>query len=515
MKNLKRIGIILPILAVSFFIMAVLSYKSPGIKSIIKAKLGFQKLPQPQRMQYTERFSYDSAITADSHTLARTPWPMFRHDSRHTGRSPFQGPEVPHFQWEYITNGAIVESSPAIGPDGSIYIGSHDFYLYAFTSSGVLKWKFPTLGLIRSSPLVGNDGTIYIGSFDGNLYAVTPEGSTRWSYYSGAPILSSPVIAPDGTILIASGGPKEGTLHAVTSQGDRKWKAALEGTISISSPTIGNDGTIYQLTYSGILYALNLQGKPIWQLKIDNTDGIRTTPAIAEDGTIYFGARNGNLYAIHPDGTIQWVFESGNEIRSSAAIAKDGTIYFGCYDNHLYALHPTGRLKWKFKAQGPIEVSPCVDREGVVYFAAQADHVYAVRPDGSMKWSFKRGVIYTSPIIGPDQTLYDSGDYSVRAVGNLFPSLTISLDEKALKITISNKGTTLRAVDVKIWSRSSTGADTSLWTEKISIQAQSTVDKAIDFDRGDSVVVGGLLLDQIDGEVLTEKHLFISNGKDE
>lgn len=515
MKNLKRIGIISPILLVFFLLTIVLYYKAHSIKPILKAKLGLQKLPQPQRMQYTERFSYDSAITTDSNKLARTPWPMFRHDSMRTGRSPFKGPDVPHFQWEFITNGAILESSPAIGPDGTIYIGSHDFNLYAFTSSGVLKWKFPTLGLIRSSPLVAMDGTIYIGSFDGNLYAITPEGSTKWSYYSGAPVLSSPVITPDGTILIASGGPKQGTLHAVTSQGDRKWKAVLEGTISIASPTLASDGTIYQLTYSGILYALDLQGNPIWQLKIENTDGIRTTPAISEDGTIYFGARNGNFYAINPDGTIKWVFESGNEIRSSAAIARDGTIYFGSYDNHLYALYPTGRLKWKFKANGPIEVSPCVDCEGVVYFAAQADQVYAVNPDGSMKWSYKRGVIYTSPIIGPDQTLYDSGDYSVRAVGNLFPSLTISLDGKTLKITVSNKGTITRAVDVKIWSRNSKGEDTSLWSEQIRIQAHSNIDKVIDFDIGDSVAVGGLLLDQIDGEILTEKHLFISNGKDE
>ena len=35
-----------------------------------------------------------------------------------------------------MTGGAI-ESSPAIGSDGTIYVGSDDYYLYAITSTGI------------------------------------------------------------------------------------------------------------------------------------------------------------------------------------------------------------------------------------------------------------------------------------------------------------------------------------------------------------------------------------------
>jgi outer membrane protein assembly factor BamB len=38
------------------------------------------------------------------------------------------------------------ESSPAIGSDGTVYIGSLDGYLYAITSAGALKWSFPVSG---------------------------------------------------------------------------------------------------------------------------------------------------------------------------------------------------------------------------------------------------------------------------------------------------------------------------------------------------------------------------------
>jgi len=75
--------------------------------------------------------------------VARTPWPMFRHDLYHTGRSPYAGPETNDVKWEFQT-GAQISSSPVIGIDGTIYVGSQDTYLYAINPDGTLKWKFKT-----------------------------------------------------------------------------------------------------------------------------------------------------------------------------------------------------------------------------------------------------------------------------------------------------------------------------------------------------------------------------------
>ena len=60
----------------------------------------------------------------------RDDWRMFGHDPQHTGRSPFVGPSTPTKKWEFATGGWL-ESSPAIGADGTIYIGSDDKKLYA------------------------------------------------------------------------------------------------------------------------------------------------------------------------------------------------------------------------------------------------------------------------------------------------------------------------------------------------------------------------------------------------
>ncbi|MFW6047918.1 MAG: PKD domain-containing protein, partial [Candidatus Natronoplasma sp.] len=64
-------------------------------------------------------------------------------------------------------------SSPAIGSDGTIYIGSWDNNLYAVNpEDGTEKWNLSTGFCVESSPAIGSDGTIYIGSYDNNLYAI-------------------------------------------------------------------------------------------------------------------------------------------------------------------------------------------------------------------------------------------------------------------------------------------------------------------------------------------------------
>ena len=54
---------------------------------------------------------------------------------------------------------------PAIGSDGTVYVGSEGKKLYAINGkTGVKLWEFETGGGVRSSPAIGSDGTVYVGS---------------------------------------------------------------------------------------------------------------------------------------------------------------------------------------------------------------------------------------------------------------------------------------------------------------------------------------------------------------
>ena len=74
-------------------------------------------------------------------------------------------------KWAFTTDSPFDDSSPAIGPDGTVYFLSEGAagYLYALTDNGTAatqKWRFGPGGLIDGngvSPAIGSDGTIYFG----------------------------------------------------------------------------------------------------------------------------------------------------------------------------------------------------------------------------------------------------------------------------------------------------------------------------------------------------------------
>jgi len=106
-------------------------------------------------------------------------------------------------EWAFYAVGDV-RSSPAIGSDGTIYVGSNDTALYAINPDGTKKWHFITLGPVESSPLIGPDGNIYVGSNDHNLYVIDQEGRMIASFDLGGKIRSSPAMGLDGTIYVGS-----------------------------------------------------------------------------------------------------------------------------------------------------------------------------------------------------------------------------------------------------------------------------------------------------------------------
>jgi outer membrane protein assembly factor BamB len=362
-------------------------------------------------------------------------WPMYCHDTRHTGRSLYSTTENPYEEkWRFYSAGGSIDETPVIDSNGIIYFcGAYehlDRYLFAIYPDGTEKWRFKTDGLIfGSSPAIDEDGTIYVGSWDTKLYAINPNGTLKWeSPGTGGSIACSPAIGEDGTIYIGNYGSK---IVAINPNGTIKWFYNTDDDIT-SDPAIADDGTIYIGSLDSYLYALYPNGTLRWRFKTG--DRIYGSPSIADDGTVYIGSSwDSYLYAIYPNnGTLKWKY-GGAGTPNNPSIGSDGTVYAG-YLYDLIALYPNGNLKWDFYVGNNRYIgksAPAISADGTIYFGIDyvnddGGEIIAVNPNGTERWRKKiaNWWVDSSPSIAEDGTVYIGSTYDVsrgyiHAFGNI------------------------------------------------------------------------------------------------
>jgi len=373
--------------------------------------------------------------------LADSPWPMFRHDLKHTGRSSYTGSGKNYLQWVYPVGSST--STPAIGTDSTIYVGSYDSNLYAINPDGSLKWKYTTGDVIESSPAVGTDGVIYVGSNDNNVYAINPDGTLKWSYTTNDNVASSPAVGTNSTVYVGS---YDGNLYAINKDGTlKKDPPPSLGNQIYSSPAVGNNETIYIGSRNdGYFYSLDSNLGTRWRRHL--LDLINSSPAIGSDGTVYVGADR--LYAFTDAN--YWVYSTSNEnepsITSSPAISTGDNIYFGV-ESGFYALYSDSSNK-VFNVKRIVTIgaigrsSPAIDASGNVYLCTNSG-LYALDTNYDVKWTYPIKDENASPIIGADGTIYvHSSDGKLYAVGTSSAVVkTIATDKTSLNIVEGKSGT--------------------------------------------------------------------------
>jgi len=115
-----------------------------------------------------------------------SPWPCMRGGPRNDGRSPlvtgrggFERAE-PMVLRRWSTGNAVF-STPVVGADETLYVGSADRVFYAFDpKGGEQRWSFATGECIDSAGCIARDGTIYFPSCDGRLYGLSTTGEQTW-----------------------------------------------------------------------------------------------------------------------------------------------------------------------------------------------------------------------------------------------------------------------------------------------------------------------------------------------
>jgi outer membrane protein assembly factor BamB len=248
-------------------------------------------------------------------------------------------------KWVYNEPNMRISTGILIDANGSIYFGTEDppsfttGQLYALNGDGSKKWSVEVGRVTGSSPCIGIDGTIYVGSVSTNkLWAINPNSTVKWSYLLNDYINYPAIVGPDGTIYIASHGQK---LYAITPSGNLKWTCDIGIIDSHPAPAIAEDGTIYIGCSNKKLYAIYQNGNIKWTFITGGK--IETSPIVDKNGIIYCGSNDGNLYALRPDGTEKWRYYIGStDFRCSPSIDSDGTMYIPTFNGQILAIEDAG-----------------------------------------------------------------------------------------------------------------------------------------------------------------------------
>jgi outer membrane protein assembly factor BamB len=378
-----------------------------------------------------------SALTASAFTIVpRTrpaQWPMSGRDLQHSGRSLNVGSQTGTTEWT-VTLGGNIQSSPVIGPDGSIYVGCDDKKVYSINrSNGSVKWSYLTGGTVYAASAVATDGTVY--AWSDRVYALNAAtGAVKWSRACGL-WGNALVVGSDGTVYA---GGTDGLFALNPGDGSVKWQSESPGfDAEVNSPAIGTDGTVYAVfSYCRVKAYNPVTGAIKWTsfaVPGGSEEDRAGAPSIGPDGTIYVPTSSVwdcRLYALKPgDGSLKWKTAKTGAAVGRPAIASDGTIYFGSSDHTFYAVNPSnGKFKWKRTTGEQIESSPAIGSDGKIYFGSNDNKVRALLPStGSVKWYRDLGDDVYSPAIGSNGRLYVSAGHRLWSLDSHIPTkLTLS-----------------------------------------------------------------------------------------
>lgn len=272
--------------------------------------------------------------------------------------------------------------SPAVGPDGTIYIGDiWSGMFYAFNPDGTEKWSLdlsPGDGF-TSTPAVGPDGTLYVTHVESNLYSCSlvaiqdsgTSGVPLWtltlveSNFGGPPVV--PAVDASGVIYIGTSSIVDENevfkLLAVNPDGTVKWEVELPGYAG--SPPALQQNFVY---VGGSLYAIGLAPPAITLQKTAvDLNGLPLKQGNVIEYTIVI-TNNGGPHGDNPGHEFEDRIPTNTLYVEGSASASAGTISFEPSTSQIVwdgSLEPGASVTLKFQVRvmrrgglGPLSQAP-------------------------------------------------------------------------------------------------------------------------------------------------------------
>lgn len=154
----------------------------------------------------------------------------------------------------------------ALGADGNLYAVDEKRVLMALNPlNGQVAWRLQLggdqAGVPQDTPALGPDGTVYVSSkADPSwVFAVSSDGVLKWSFSGdrGKPFIFKPVAGVPERVFVAS---TESVVYGVNAADGRRLYSFTTASRILAQPVAGRDGSLYIATEDRSLYALNPDG---------------------------------------------------------------------------------------------------------------------------------------------------------------------------------------------------------------------------------------------------------------
>jgi outer membrane protein assembly factor BamB len=202
---------------------------------------------------------------------------------------------------------------------------------------------------------------VYIGTTEGNMFAFALNGRRLFFYDAGAQIESKAAVdGPTGEVYFPS---VDGHVHALTVEGELKWKTKLIGSIR-TQPVLTAD-VVYVVGEHDVITALAREdGGILWTYDREPVEEITIAGhagMLLEEGRLYAAFTDGAVAAINPtDGRLYWEIETSIDVElrpgnvpqfldvDTTPIIRQGTLYVASFTAGLYALDAaSGTVEWR------------------------------------------------------------------------------------------------------------------------------------------------------------------------
>lgn len=352
-------------------------------------------------------------------------WSAFNGDQQRSGRTSLVAPTNPTIRWAVDLKGEVI-TSPVIMNDGGIVVGSTwqdtkhpKRFINCVNPDGTFRWRYELPWYedqVISTPAIGPNNEVYVGTADGFFYALSGDGNLLWRYQAQMPVHAHPIIGNDGTIYEYI----DSKLTAFSPGGAILWQFDLGQNLP-GGPSLATDGTIYAVSSNGVV-AVNPDGTLKWRSWIP---GGVAPPVVSPNGDVI--VCDDFIAAINPlDGNHRWFINNGFGNASNfgaPAVDLNGNIYYTTYV-YVFKFSPGGVQMWQKTLQGQNNFlgksfsSIVFDGAGKIIFGMGTGKRWAIPVEKQvMIWNANSGgqlgsvdlpeaTASSSPAIGPDSTLY-------------------------------------------------------------------------------------------------------------